>query len=89
MATSEGFRVRYDSIVNATGSSSNSQFRELRGAVSIRDPRPSTSSPINSPETTGEKSPAVGIRESGFLFRLPNTPPIVGVDVDAAVWFVN
>jgi hypothetical protein len=89
VATSNGFRVRIDSIVNATGPSSNSQFRELRGAISIRDVRPSSASPLTSPEAKDNKSPSTGIRESGFLFRLPNTPPLVGVDVDAAVWMVN
>lgn len=81
VAQSNGFQVRVDSIVSATGTSTNTQFRELRGTVSTRDLTPSSTAGAKS----GNKIQS-GIRESGFVIRLPNTNTPTESRVESDFW---
>jgi hypothetical protein len=74
-ATTSGGLTAHHRIVLASGTSSNSQLRELRGALLDRDARP----------MSGDST----LRESGFLLKLPATAPPILLNVDTAVWMIQ
>ena len=74
-ANSSTLRISNHRISLASGASSNSQIRELRGALLDRDVRPMSG------DTT--------IREAGFLLKLPATAPLILLDVDTSVWMIQ